>query len=71
MEFQSKKAMRRSYMRNLTGIFAEFFMYFLSCYTPKEHRKIPALSELNWYFDGNFTPLVLLIETFAEKIQIK
>ena len=35
----------------------------------KEHGKSPALSELNWYFDGNFTQLALLIETFAEKSQ--
>ena len=36
---------------------------------PKEHGKSPAMMELNWYFDGNFTPLALLIETFAEKSQ--
>ena len=40
---------------------------FSSCYTPKEHGKSPALSELNWYFDGNFTQPALLIKHFAKK----
>ena len=35
----------------------------------KEHGKSPALSELNWYFDGNFTQPALLIKTFAKKSQ--
>ena len=69
MEFQSKKQCERSYLQNLTSIFAEFFMYFLICYTRKEHGKSPALSELNWYFDGNFTQTALLIKNFAKKSQ--
>ena len=56
-------------MQNLTGIFAKFFMYFLNLLYPKRAWKSPALSELNWYFDGNFTQLALLIETFDEKSQ--
>ena len=57
-------------MQNLPSIFAEFFMYFLIWYTPKEHGKSPALSELNWYFDGNFTQPALLIKTFAKKVKL-
>ena len=58
-------------------LFAEFNRYFLwnfsyifsSCYTQTENGKIPALLELNWYCDGNFTQLALLIKTFVEKSQ--
>ena len=69
MEFQSKNQCKRSYLRNLTGFLRNFSCIFSSCYTPKEHGKSAALTELNWYFDRNFTPLALPIETFAEKSQ--
>ena len=69
MEFHSKKQCERSYLQNLTSIFAEFFMYFLILLHPKRAWKNPALSELNWYFDGNFTQSAFLIKTFAKKSQ--
>ena len=34
---------------------------------PKEHGKSPALSELNWYSDRNFTQPALLIKTKPDK----
>ena len=69
MEFQSKKQCERSYLQNLTGIFAEFFMYSRILLYPKEHGKSPALLELYWYFYGYLAQLALLIKTFAEKRQ--
>ena len=41
MEFQSKKQCERSYLENLTGIFAKFFMYFLILLYPKRAWKNP------------------------------
>ena len=41
MEFQSKKQCERSYLWNLTSIFAEFFMYFLILLFPKRAWKKP------------------------------
>ena len=41
MEFQSKKQCKRSYLQNLTGNFAEFFMYFLILLYPKRTWKKP------------------------------
>ena len=35
----------------------------------KSIKKGPALSKRNWYFDGNFTQLALLMKTLAEKSQ--
>ena len=62
-----KKAMRKVLLAEFNRYFCGIFHVFSSCYTPKEHGKSPALSELNWNFDGNFTQLPLLIETLAEK----
>ena len=61
--------MQKVLLAEFNRYFCGIFHVFSSCYTPKEHGKSPALSELNWYFDGNFTQLALLIETFAEKSQ--
>ena len=70
MEFQSKKQCKRSYLRCLTDFLRNCSSIFSSCYTPKEHGKSLALTELNWCFDGNFTPLPLLIETFTKKAKL-
>ena len=64
-----KKAMRKV-------LLAEFNRYFCGIFHPFSHPAIPrnsmgkrpALPE-SWYFDGNSTPLALLIGTFAEKGQ--
>ena len=42
MEFQSKKQCEKSYLQNLTSIFAEFFMYFLILLYPKRAWKKPS-----------------------------
>ena len=65
-EFQSKKQCKRSYSQNLNGIFAEFFIFTHLVIPQQRMEKSPALSELNWYCDENFTQLALLIKTFVE-----
>ena len=66
MEFQSRKVLLTEFNRYLCGIFHVFSH---PAIPQKEYGKSPALTELNLYFDGNFTPLALLIETFTEKSQ--
>ena len=70
MEFQSKKQCKKSYLQNLTSIFAEFFIDFLILLYPNKKGKRPALSELNWYCDENFTQLALLIKTLSKKLKL-
>ena len=41
MKFQSKKQCERSYLKNLTSIFAEFFIYFLILLYPTTEWKKP------------------------------
>ena len=56
-------------------LLAEFNRYFRRIFHVFSHLAIPrksmekALHCLNWYFDGNFTQIALLIKTFAEKSQ--
>ena len=70
MEFQSKKAMRKVLLAEFNRYFCGIFHVFFHLAIPqKSMDKSPALSELNWYFDGNFTQLALLIKTLAEKSQ--
>ena len=61
-----QKVLLAEFNRYFCGILHVFFHLAIP---PKEHGKSPTLLELDWYFDGNFTQLALLIETFTKKSQ--
>ena len=58
-------------------LLAEFNQYFCGIFRrfshlaiPQQKGKRPALSELNWYCDENFTQLALLIKTLSKKLKL-